>query len=203
MRPDHYLTLAGEGHSQLREKASRFIAYAFPIRDEAHFKERLEAIAGIHHDSRHLCYAWVLGSSGERHRANDAGEPNGTAGRPILIRIQGAGLTQCAVVVVRYFGGTLLGKAGLVKAYGEAAAMALQDAGTSVELLRQAVRVVCSYAQLEALRAQVIRASGEVLHVQYDAECTLDALVACSLATELIDAWSAQGMRAEMVQPLK
>lgn len=163
----------------------------------------MEAIAKAHHDSRHVCYAWVLGPSGERHRANDAGEPNGTAGRPILIRIQGAGLTQCAVVVVRYFGGTLLGKAGLVKAYGEAAAMALQAAGTREDVLLQAVRVVCGYAQLEALRAQIIQASGEVLHVEYAAQCTLDARVPRSHAEDMIEAWSAQGMTAAIVQPLK
>ncbi|MCB0783756.1 MAG: YigZ family protein, partial [Flavobacteriales bacterium] len=138
--PDHYLTLAEESGAQLREKASRFIAYAFPIADEDDFKQRLEALAAKHHDSRHVCYAWVLGAGGERHRANDAGEPNGTAGAPILRHLQGAGLTFAAVVVVRYFGGTKLGRGGLVRAYGDVAREAIAANRTVTGIVQEELR---------------------------------------------------------------
>lgn len=194
MTVDRYRTVAGEGHAQLREKASRFIAYAFPIRDEEDFRMRLDEIARKHHDSRHVCHAWVLGAAGERHRSYDAGEPAGTAGKPILIRIQGAGLTHCAVVVVRYFGGTLLGKAGLVKAFGEVAALALADAGTREEVVRRRIVVRCDYATLDKVRAQVLDADGIVEHVSYAELCTLRAALPEGSFQERLSAWRAQGL---------
>jgi putative IMPACT (imprinted ancient) family translation regulator len=118
---DRYRTLVHEGQAVLREKASRFIGIAFPMQDEVAFKLRLLGLEKEHHGARHFCFGWVLGDGAERQRANDAGEPNATAGKPILNRIRSMDLTYCGVVVVRYFGGTLLGTAGLIKAYGSAA----------------------------------------------------------------------------------
>lgn len=196
MNNDRYRTLAGEGHAQLREKASRFIAYAFPIRDEEEVKQRVDELARKHHDSRHVCYAWVLGADGERHRANDAGEPSGTAGRPILNRIQGAGLTHCAVVVVRYFGGTLLGKAGLVKAYGESAAMALAEAPVKEMVVCAQVHIRCTHAQLQAVRNTIAKLGGEVFDAQYDTHCTLVAGLPRSTVDAQVQAWSLAGITA-------
>jgi len=106
MSTDRYRTLASAGTGQLREKASRFIGIAFSMADEEAFKQRMQEFMKEHHNARHFCYAWVLGDAGERHRANDAGEPAGTAGKPILNRIQARDLTYCGVIVVRYFGRT-------------------------------------------------------------------------------------------------
>lgn len=196
MSADRYLTLGGEGHAQLRVLASRFHAHAFPIADEADFKARLASIAQQYHDARHLCHAWVLGAKGERHRANDAGEPSGTAGKPILTRIRAAGLTDSAVVVVRYFGGTLLGKAGLVKAYGESAAMALAEAPVKECFVREEVRVEVGYAELEAVRNAVIAANGMVLSTAYGEGCILDVALPASIVEQMLEAWRRQGLDA-------
>jgi putative IMPACT (imprinted ancient) family translation regulator len=138
----------------------------------------------------------VLGANGGQHRSNDDGEPSGTAGRPILQRIQAAGLTQCAVVVVRYFGGTLLGKGGLVKAYGESAAMALADAPVEQVMVRDMVRVRCGYDRLETVRNTVVRLDGEVIDAHYDAACYLLVALPRSMVHGQIEAWLAAGLYA-------
>jgi len=201
MIADRYLTLAGESEGLYREKASRFLAWAFPIADEDAFRTRVEAIARAHHASRHVCYAWVLDADGQRHRANDAGEPAGTAGRPVLRRIQTLGLTHCAVVVVRYFGGTLLGKAGLVHAYGEAAHEALSH-GTIIERVQLRELVVqCSYAQLEEARNDVLKVGGEVRDAAYGERCELRVALPLSVVEACMERWMRSGITASVVQP--
>lgn len=193
---DRYHTLAGESEGLYREKASRFIAYAFPIADEEDFKRRCDAIARAHHAARHVCYAWVLGEAGERTRANDANEPAGTAGKPMLRQLQGTSLTFAAVVVVRYFGGTLLGKAGLVHAYAEAARDALAK-GTIVErVLRSSLTVTCSYAQLGVVKRDVLGCGGEVLHMDAGDPCTMRVAVARSAAEACVRRWREAGIVA-------
>ena len=190
---DRFLTLATESEGQVRERASRFLAFAFPIVSEQAFKERAEAIAKEHHRARHHCYAWVLGPEGERTRAHDAAEPAGTAGRPILRPIQGAGLTDCAVVVARYFGGTLLGKGGLVRAYGDAAAVALA-ANTIVEkVIVVGLHVRCGHDLVGAIRNDVLRAGGHVLHGTFAAACEMTVAVPRSLAGSFARAWCLLG----------
>ncbi len=197
MIPDRYRTLSSEGHAQVREKASRFIAYALHVADEEDIKERLQAIAKEHHTSRHVCYAWVLDEDGERHRSNDAGEPSGTAGRPILQRIRSLELTYCLVVVVRYFGGTLLGKAGLVRAYGEAAGLALENATTEERLILEAMKITCSYAQVEALRKEVLAMDGVVRDSAFGEACELVVAIPRSRTEEVAAEWMIQGITVQ------
>ncbi|MEZ4760477.1 MAG: YigZ family protein [Flavobacteriales bacterium] len=189
--PDHYLTLAEESGAQLREKASRFIAYAFPIADEDDFKRRLEELAAKHHDSRHVCYAWVLGAGGERHRANDAGEPNGTAGAPILRHLQGAGLTFAAVVVVRYFGGTKLGRGGLVRAYGDVAREAIAANRTVTGIVQEELRFRCAYDQVERIRQQVLDLGGQVVEQRFGADCDMHVTLPRNAVAGFREQWSA------------
>ena len=195
MSSEHYRTLAGAGEATYREKASRFMAYAFPIVDEAAFQYEAERLARLHHDARHHCHAWVLGVDGARKRANDAGEPQGTAGRPILRRIEAAGLTYAAVVVVRYFGGTLLGKGGLVRAYGEAAQLALQAAPVVERAVRAPLTITCDHALVGPLRAAVLDAEGEVVRATYEERCRLDVLLRPSLIPAFRDRWTVRGAR--------
>ena len=197
MSTDRYRTIAREGTAQLREKASRFIGIAFHIHDEGDFKERLHAFTREHHGARHFCYAWVLGLEGDLQRANDAGEPAGTAGRPILNRIQGAGLTYCGVVVVRYFGGTLLGKAGLVHAYGGTAALALADATTMEVPVCDQLQLDLTYAQLEPVRSTVLRSGGAVTNMELTDRCRIIVEVPRNAVQPLIDLWHAQGILAQ------
>jgi uncharacterized YigZ family protein len=196
MSTDRYRTLSGEGQGQLREKASRFIGIAFPMRSEEQFKERMQAFMKEHHGARHFCYAWIMGDAGERHRANDAGEPAGTAGRPILNRMRGREVTWCAVIVVRYFGGTLLGKSGLVKAYGEAAQLALEDAPISEHIVLERVRIRCEYTRLEGIRNAVMACGGAVEESLFTDRCELLVALPRAQLKEQLGTWSLQGIEA-------
>ena len=123
-----YKTIKIEGQGEIVEKKSRFIGIAVHVNDEAEAAAFIESQKKKYYDARHNCWAYVLGDSGETVRASDDGEPQGTAGRPILETITHAGLTYTCVVVTRYFGGTLLGTGGLVKAYTQASEAALSAA---------------------------------------------------------------------------
>ena len=193
---DRYVTLAGDGEATLRERASRFIGIAFHIPDEGSFKDRLTRIAREHHTARHLCYAWVVGVAGDVTKVSDAGEPSGTAGKPILRRIERSGLTFTAVVVVRYFGGTLLGKAGLVKAYGGAAELALEQAPRSQRIVFTSVVVRCGYAQVELVRRDVLANEGEVLNSSFDSTCSLTVALPRDSVVTITEKWRMQGMDA-------
>ena len=125
---DNYLTLAQAASAEFKEKASKFIAYAFPVTDADTFYAHLEKLKKEHFKANHHCYAFRLGMDTNQFRANDDGEPSGTAGRPILGQIDSFGLTDVGIVVVRYFGGTKLGTSGLIQAYKAAAAMVLEAA---------------------------------------------------------------------------
>ena len=127
-----YLTLGQESSAEFTDRGSRFIGFAFPVTDEDTFKERLKELKREHPKAVHHCFAYRIGLDGNRFRASDDGEPSGSAGRPILGQIDSRRLVDAAVVVVRYFGGTLLGVPGLINAYKTAAAFALQ-VGPSVE----------------------------------------------------------------------
>jgi putative IMPACT (imprinted ancient) family translation regulator len=123
---DTFTTLAGTGLAQTRIKGSTFLALAAPAADEAEARATLAAREREMWDATHNCSAWRMRNG--VHRANDAGEPNGSAGAPILAAIDGAGIVDCVVIVTRYYGGTKLGVGGLVRAYGDAAAEALAAA---------------------------------------------------------------------------
>ena len=122
---DIYQTIRGESNGEFRDRGSKFIAYAYPVYTEEEWQEKLEAVRKAHPKARHHCYAYRLGLDGHNFRANDDGEPSGTAGRPILGQIDSFGLVNVIVIVVRYFGGTLLGASGLITAYKNSAADAL------------------------------------------------------------------------------
>jgi uncharacterized YigZ family protein len=123
---EHYYSIQGPATAEFKDRGSRFIAFAFPIADAEEFKKKLNDIRKEHPKAVHHCFAYRLGPAGELFRVNDDGEPSGTAGRPILGQIDSKGLTSLGIVVVRYFGGTLLGVPGLINAYKTAAALALQ-----------------------------------------------------------------------------
>jgi uncharacterized YigZ family protein len=127
MTPDfHYHTIEKPSMAEYKDRGSKFIAYAFPITDVNEFKEKLTAIKKEHPKATHHCFAYRIGLDGNSFRVSDAGEPSGSAGRPILGQIDSKQLTNVLIIVVRYFGGTLLGVPGLINAYRSAAALALQ-----------------------------------------------------------------------------
>lgn len=126
MTPDHYNTIEKPSVAEYKDRGSKFIAYSFPITDVNEFKEKLAAIKKEHPKATHHCFAYRIGLDGNSFRVNDDGEPSGSAGRPILGQIDSKQLTNVLIIVVRYFGGTLLGVPGLINAYKSAAALALQ-----------------------------------------------------------------------------
>ncbi len=132
---DSYTIPAQSGEALLKEKGSKFFAFTFLVYSQEDIKEKLNTLKAKYADANHHCYAWVLHPDKSAQRANDDGEPNNTAGKPILRQITAANLTNILVVVVRYFGGTLLGVSGLINAYGSAAKWALEAAGSEEKII--------------------------------------------------------------------
>lgn len=141
-----YRTVSAHATGEITEKKSRFIGDIFPVTTEQEAQEQIERIRKQYHDARHHCHAFVLGTRGELSRSSDNGEPSGTAGRPILEVITGADLTNTLLVVTRYFGGTLLGTGGLVRAYTQAAQAALANAKIDTHLFGKPVSITVDYA---------------------------------------------------------
>lgn len=123
---DFYLTIEKESRAEFRDRGSRFLAYAFPVLSADDFRKRLKEIKEEHPKAAHHCFAYRIGSDGNNFRSSDDGEPSGSAGRPILGQIDSKTLSNTAIIVVRYFGGALLGVPGLINAYKTSASFALQ-----------------------------------------------------------------------------
>jgi len=134
MFSDTYYTLKQNSEGLYKDKGSKFIAYAWPVKNEEEIKRILDDLRKKHYDARHHCYAWALGPTRDAFRINDDGEPSGTAGKPIYGQILSNDITNVLIVVVRYFGGTKLGVRGLINAYKAAAADAIEN-NTKIEML--------------------------------------------------------------------
>lgn len=165
---DSYHTLFAPATGEFKDRGSRFIGYAYPVHSEEEALAWLEGLRKEHFKARHHCFAWRLGPDGSRFRANDDGEPGGTAGRPILGQIDAAGLTYVLIVVVRYFGGTLLGTSGLINAYREAAAEAIRQAEIVEKIIKDHFLLDFDYALmpdvmngLKKLEFEIIRQTFE------------------------------------------
>lgn len=185
----HYRTLAAPAEAEFKDKGSRFIAYAYPVADTEAVKTHVEALRQAHHKARHWCYAYRLGTDGNRFRANDDGEPAGSAGRPILGQIDSAGLTDTLVVVVRYFGGTLLGVPGLIHAYKTAAAQALAAAETVKKAIRLTVHLRCDYPHLSDVLRIAKQHQAEVLEQDLQLDCRLLLAVPAAEYDACLAAW--------------
>ena len=122
----HYNTIEQEGFAEYKERGSKFLAYSFPFNDAQKLKTIIQNLKKEHPKAVHFCFAYKIGIDGNKFRSSDDGEPSGSAGKPILGQIESKGLTDVLIVVVRYFGGTLLGVPGLISAYKSAASMSLQ-----------------------------------------------------------------------------
>lgn len=165
---DSYDTLSGPSTGEFKDRGSKFLAYAYPVRTEEEALACVEALRKEHFKARHHCFAWRLGLDGQRFRANDDGEPSGTAGRPILAQIDAARLTDVVVVVVRYFGGTLLGTSGLIHAYRESAAEALRQAQVVEKIVQDTFRFIAAYALVPDLINVVKKLDLDILQEVYN-----------------------------------
>lgn len=145
MQDDTYKTIGARAEAIYTEKRSKFIAIALPVRTLTEVKSLLEEYQKKYYDARHVCYAYMLGPERKDFRANDNGEPSGTAGKPILGQINSHELTDVLVIVVRYFGGIKLGTSGLIVAYRTAAALALEEAPVLEKTVDEEVAVAFEY----------------------------------------------------------
>ncbi len=182
---DFYKTIEHPAEGYLTEKKSKFISHIVPVKSAEEVKEIVEEHRKKYYDARHVCWAYMLGWEREEFRANDDGEPSGTAGKPILGQINSAELTDVLILVVRYFGGTLLGTGGLIRAYKEAAA----DAIAHVEIVEKTVddRIVIRFEY--PLLNEVMRVLKQYEEVQWTQEfrenCRMDLSIRRSLSTRL------------------
>lgn len=140
-----YKTIAAATTSDFRDRGSKFFGFAYPVSDVEEVKERVKALKKEHPKAVHFCLAFRIGTDGTLYRASDDGEPSGSAGKPILGQIDSAGLTNVAVVVVRYFGGSLLGVPGLINAYKTATAEALAQTVVVEKQVEKMVTITFDY----------------------------------------------------------
>ena len=170
---DTYASIAGRSDGLFKDNGSRFIAKAYPVETEEEVKEIVAGLRKEYHDARHHCYAYRLGLDGLRWRANDDGEPSGSAGRPILGQIDAAGLSDILVVVVRYFGGIKLGIPGLIRAYKTSTADALAGAGVVEKVAGKYFRVAFPYLSMNAVMKLVKDLSLPQRDASYAETCSM------------------------------
>lgn len=148
---DTYLTIKCEAQSQFVEQRSRFISFIWHVTTADEVKERIAALQKEYYDARHVCYAYMLGAERTDWRANDNGEPSGTAGKPILGQINSAGLTDVLIAVVRYFGGVKLGTSGLTEAYRLGAQQVIEKADVITAYVERDVTVLFTYNMMNVV----------------------------------------------------
>lgn len=183
---DTYLTLAQPATGEFRDRGSKFLAFAYPIESEKEALAWVELLRKEHHKANHHCFAYRLGTDQHHFRANDDGEPSGTAGRPILGQIDSFGLTNTLVVVVRYFGGTLLGTSGLIQAYRASAQEALQHAEKVEKTLEARFRIHFSYLLMSSVMNAVKKLQLPVLKQEFHLDGSLETAIRLGLVEETL-----------------
>ena len=173
------------GTGEYEEKKSRFIATLKPVTSEEEAAAFIAEIKKKYWDARHNCSAYIIGKRGEITRCSDDGEPSGTAGRPMLEVLTGSGVTNVAVVVTRYFGGTLLGTGGLVRAYTQAVKAGLEDSETGVVTEGIELEVIADYNDAEKIRYLLEQKGIKPENTEYTADVTLQLRVAREAAEDI------------------
>ncbi len=148
---DFYTTIEKPSSAEFKDRGSKFIAFAFPVETVDDFKKQLQHLKKEHPKAVHHCFAYRIGTDGNNFRSSDDGEPSGTAGKPILGQIDSKGITNVGVIVVRYWGGTLLGVPGLINAYKTAAALALQVTPVVEKQVEADYLIEFDYTQMNAV----------------------------------------------------
>lgn len=159
----------------LKEKGSKFIGFAFPVNNENELKNALEKIRSEHPKATHHCYAFRMGINGENYRANDDGEPSGSAGLPIYNQLLANEITNVLVISVRYYGGTKLGVSGLVKAYKESAKITLEEANIIIKELEAEIEIQFNFNQQNLIFTLLSKFDAKVLNFDADENCILTA----------------------------
>ena len=168
---DTYKTIVTSSEGIYKEKGSKFLSFAFPVNTSEEVKELIKTHKKDFYDARHVCFAYMLGAERKEWRANDDGEPSGTAGRPVLGQINSRGLTNVLVIVVRYFGGILLGTGGLTIAYREAAADALNQAEIIEKTVDISLTIHFDYLLLNDVMRIIKDTNPQILQQTFDNRC--------------------------------
>ena len=185
MPSDSYLTLAAPSEGQITEKRSKFLAFAFPVTTVDEVKELVEAHQKKFYDARHVCYAYMLGHERLVFRANDNGEPSGTAGKPILGQINSNELTDILIIVVRYFGGVKLGTSGLIQAYKAAAAEAIAAATIIEKTVDEQITIAFEYTLMNQVMRVVKEEAPDIISQSFDNDCLMTLAIRASLMPRL------------------
>ena len=187
MFDDTYRTLAAPAEGLYKEKGSKFLAFAYPVRTTDDVKAHLDELRKQYFDARHHSYAYILGPNKDAYRANDDGEPSGTGGRPIHGQLLSADLTDTLIVVVRYFGGILLGASGLANAYKTAARDAIDHAQIVEKTIDARYRLGFKYEAMNDVMRILKDFDLKPENPCYDMDCTLEVSVRQSLAVRFYD----------------
>jgi len=182
-----YLTIQSATTGSYKEKGSKFLAFAYPVEGEEDIKIKLDQLRKEYFDARHHCYAWMLGPERKHFRANDDGEPNHSAGDPILGQIRSKNITNVLVVVVRYFGGVKLGVGGLIAAYKAAAEEALATAVVLEKVIQSGFRLYYAYAETPEVMRLVKDLDLTILDQQFNDDCLLYGEVSLKRKAELVE----------------
>ena len=182
---DQLVTIASESRTELRVQASRFLAAALSVSTTAEAEQFLERERTTYHDATHHCFAYRLGTDGMQFRYSDAGEPSGSAGKPILSAIDAAGLSDVMVVVTRYFGGTKLGVGGLARAYHDAAARVLERAGRRTKYKTAVIEATFPHAHIGDVMHVLSRTGARIRDTSYDEDVHALLEIRLSMAEEL------------------
>jgi len=170
---DTYLTIEKPAQAIFKDKGSKFLAFAYPVENEQQVKDILSQLKKEHHTANHHCYAYRLGADKLNFRANDDGEPNNTAGKPILGQLQSSDLTNVLIVVVRYFGGVLLGVSGLINAYKNSAAEVIKASQITEKQILFSYTIHFPFEQLNDVM-KILKQSGcKILEQQFDTDCRI------------------------------
>ena len=184
---DTYKTIEAPSEGRYKEKGSKFIAFAFSVSNEQEIKEITSRLKKEHHAARHHCFAWRLGADYQLFRVNDDGEPSGTAGRPIFGQIQQSELTDILVVVVRYFGGVLLGTSGLINAYKQATAEAIASAVIVEKIIEEIIEINFEYLAMNDLMTVLKEFNLEPKESHFDLSCRVKINVRKELITTVME----------------
>jgi uncharacterized YigZ family protein len=178
MRDDTYKTIRSNSPEVLfKEKNSKFYGYAYPIFQEQDVRKHIETLKKIHHSARHCCYAYQIGTAQREWRANDDGEPNNSAGMPILGQIQSFELTNVLVVVVRYFGGVKLGVGGLIQAYKTSAQMALEHSEIIEKTIDVHYKISFDYKNLNKVMRIIKEKNLDIVTQEMELNCKIQIKV--------------------------
>ncbi len=184
---DSFLTISTPSEGLFKDRGSRFLGYAYPVTSDDEARGLWLQLKELHPKAVHWCYAYRLGTDRNRYRASDDGEPSGSAGKPILNVLYSRGLTNVLVVVVRYFGGTLLGVPGLINAYKTATELALDEATVIQRYVTATYRVSFPYESMNSVMKVVKEMELEVRNPVYEMDCRLDVEVRKAQAEEFLE----------------